>query len=869
MLALTLALCSFVLPLVEAPCQPDWIPTFGGQLGVPLGVYDFAAYDDGSGPALFVGGEFATAGGHIANHIAKWDGSDWSVLGAGTEHDVLSLAVHDDGSGSALYVGGAFTAAGGIPATYIARWDGTNWSPVGGGMNGDVHTLVVHDDGNGPALYAGGDFTMAGGVSANRIAKWNGANWSRLGNGTSKSVETLAVFDDGGGSGPQLYAGGTFAMMSGVVVNRIGRWDGTAWSIVGGGVDADVFALTVHDDGGGPALYAGGGFATAGGNPAAQVAKWDGSTWSALGSGVVGPDVLTLASYDDGGGAELFVGGSFVSAGGLVTNDIAKWDGSAWATLGSGAGSGDVHTLGVWDDGNGLALYAGGHYMEMSGVFTDHVSKWDGTSWSALGNGMGRTVYAVAEFDDGSGTGPQLIAGGSFSVAGGGVVANRVARWDGASWSTMGAGIDNTVWCFGEYDSGSGPELYAGGSFFLERWTGSAWVNAGTVNSSIKDIHVWDDGGGADMYVAGAFTSIGGASANRVARWNGSNWSSLGSGMDFTVEALVDFDDGNGSALYAGGTFFTAGGGTVNRVAKWDGTSWSGLGLGMDSTVESLAVYDDGSGPVLYAGGHFTMAGGLAANGVARWDGTSWSSLGVGLAGLYGDIAEDMVVYDDGNGPALFVAGNFDNAGGLVANNVARWDGSSWSVLGDGLFVSAFATTTYDDGTGRALIVCGSILASPAGDSYIARWGGCTGQETYCTAGISANGCQAGLSASGVASATAASGFDLQAMGVEGSKDGLFFYGANGRQANSWGSGTSYQCVVPPVRRAGLLSGGGTSGFCDGAFTQDLNARWTAKPAHNPGAGALVQAQLWYRDPLNTSNQTTSLSDAIEFAVGP
>ena len=35
------------------------------------------------------------------------------------------------------------------------------------------------------------------------------------------------------------------------------------------------------------------------------------------------------------------------------------------------------------------------------------------------------------------------------------------------------------------------------------------------------------------------------------------------------------------------------------------------------------------------------------------------------------------------------------------------------------------------------------------------------------------------------------------------------------------------------------------------------------------GAGAIVQAQLWYRDPVNTSNQTTSLSDALEFAVCP
>ena len=141
--------------------------------------------------------------------------------------------------------------------------------------------------------------------------------------------------------------------------------------------------------------------------------------------------------------------------------------------------------------------------------------------------------------------------------------------------------------------------------------------------------------------------------------------------------------------------------------------------------------------------------------------------------------------------------------------------------------------------------------------------------EAYCTAGTSSSGCTAQLAATGTASATAAAGFDLVAAGVEGGKDGLFFFGTNGRQANPWGNGTSYQCVVPPVKRAGLLNAVGTPGLCNGSFSQDLNALWTAKPAKNPGAGSVVQAQLWYRDPFNTSNQTTSLSDALEFCVAP
>jgi hypothetical protein len=145
-------------------------------------------------------------------------------------------------------------------------------------------------------------------------------------------------------------------------------------------------------------------------------------------------------------------------------------------------------------------------------------------------------------------------------------------------------------------------------------------------------------------------------------------------------------------------------------------------------------------------------------------------------------------------------------------------------------------------------------------------------QELYCTAGTSAIGCTPRIGAKGFASATKASGFDLFALELPGSADGLFFIGTNGRQANPWGSGTSYQCVVPPVWRGGLQRGSGTSGACDNDVWQDWNALWCPscpKPAKNPGAGTVVQAQFWYRDPFNTSNLTTSLTNAIEFEMCP
>jgi len=144
---------------------------------------------------------------------------------------------------------------------------------------------------------------------------------------------------------------------------------------------------------------------------------------------------------------------------------------------------------------------------------------------------------------------------------------------------------------------------------------------------------------------------------------------------------------------------------------------------------------------------------------------------------------------------------------------------------------------------------------------------------TYCTAGVSASGCQAMIGSIGVPSASAPSGFDVTASTVEATKNGLFYFGVNGRKvpATPWGTSSSFQCVQPPVRRGPVLASGGSSG-CTGSFSFDLNARWCPacpKPAHNPGAGAIVDGQWWYRDPFSTSGATTALSDAIEFQVFP
>ncbi len=560
-------------------------------------VHALTVFDDGSGPALYAGGSFTFIGGVVANHVAKWNGTHWSTLGVGTNNSTVNaMTVFDDGSGPALYVAGDFTTAGGVSAIRVAKWNGSNWSPLGSGITGaiipTVFSLEAYDDGAGAALYAGGDFDTAGGVTAHNIARWNGTSWSALVNEPERFVHSLAVHD--AGSGPALYAGGTFTAAGHTAASRVARWDGSNWSALGrgNGMNEEVRALSVFDDGTGPAVYAGGSFTTAGSSQANYIAKWDGQRWTEVGRGTSGipydPSVFALLPWNDGTGPALYVAGGFIMAGNVVANGVAKWDGSTWHPLGKGLVSqngGSVLALATFDDGSGPALFAAGDFVLPGQSSSFDIAKWDGVSWSALGSGLNLPAWSLAVFDDGSG--PALFAGGDFNTAGG-VSANGVAKWNGVNWASVATGAASaSVHALVSFDDGSGPALFAGGEFFslggpntinIAKWNGTTWsaLEIGT-NAIVHALAVFDDGAGPELVASGEFTRAGGIRADGVAAWNGSHWSSLDGGIDAMsfagVRALtVSADPSNhAQALYAGGFFTKAGGRPAMDIAKWLG----------------------------------------------------------------------------------------------------------------------------------------------------------------------------------------------------------------------------------------------------------------------------------------------------------
>src|SRR5262249_6268497 len=118
------------------------------------------------------------------------------------------------------------------------------------------------------------------------------------------------------------------------------------------------------------------------------------------------------------------------------------------------------------------------------------------------------------------------------------------------------------------------------------------------VNSNVNAIAVM----GTNVHFSGYFTSASNIVANRIALWDGNNWSSVGGGV--TGNGLVNALAVIGGNLYAGGTFTNMGGVAVNRIAKWDGTNWTALGSGMTYPGVSSAPVNalQSVGADLYAG---------------------------------------------------------------------------------------------------------------------------------------------------------------------------------------------------------------------------------------------------------------------------
>jgi hypothetical protein len=241
--------------------------------------------------------------------------------------------------------------------------------------------------------------------------------------------------------GNTLYIGGSFANGAGIpsadFLLACDLTTGAPRSTVPsetGAFTGGIAALTADGNG---VLYAGGSFSNLTGIPAAdEVAAYSGGTWHAMGSvpgpaagAVQGGRVRSLAAS----GTDVYVAADAINIDNIPQADhIAKWNGSAWSAMGA-------NTAGTngWFDSyafiysmvtSGPLVFVAGSFQNANGIAAaDDIAYFDGHKWRPLGsdgagNGpLNADVSALAIYGSG------LCAGGSFTNVGGDGLADFVA----------------------------------------------------------------------------------------------------------------------------------------------------------------------------------------------------------------------------------------------------------------------------------------------------------------------------------------------------------------------------------------------------------------------------------------------------------
>ncbi|MFM8322180.1 MAG: hypothetical protein ACKOC5_14805 [Chloroflexota bacterium] len=224
-------------------------------------------------------------------------------------------------------------------------------------------------------------------------------------------------------------------------------------------------------------------------------------------------------------------------------------------------------------------------------------------------------------------------------------------------------------------------------------------------------IYTLATGPSGELYVGGNFTMIGGITAARMARWNGSQWSALAGGLNARVDALLY---GGDNWLYAGGSFTKSGGSPADYIAAWDGSSWHELAA-LPVSVSAVQALAMDSQARLYA-----AIDSVSVSQVYRYAGGAWSAVGEKFS-----LSIEALAFDSQD--RLFAGGSFTqyNGSGFIgadsAAHILMFADGRWQGLGGVVDLPVQALTV--DGQDNLYIGCtGTSQTGSFPPGFVARW---------------------------------------------------------------------------------------------------------------------------------------------------
>ena len=575
-----------------------WLPLHGG--GVPIsGIVDDLAVDERGRLVANALGTFPDSGtGQFPSFVWDEGGAGWKPLEAPQPNRRLhAIGILADGR---LVAMGTTSQSNGASRLY--RLDDSVWNEVPGSFfdNGiedafeRFSDLLVAPDGT---IYATGKYLhLPSDEPGNDVLRWDGSEWSRLGRGLAYDGNVLAWSRD------DLLAGGRFSTAGGVPAFSLARWNADRWHPVGEGVSGGTVTMRSVHVGNDGSLWVSGTFNRIGATPASGIARWDGVVWEGLGEGIdTAATSLLLTST-----GELMVNAGYsftylTRAGGRNIEQVAEWSGDAWRSPGiieAGLVRWFRGGAGFAEGSDGTLWYGAGF---MSNGRTD--GEWIDPSLFARRDGVWSVDSSVrGSFLRPAPCGSDLCAVGIFEHPGGDVDI-EFNMWSG-NWQGN----------IGRFD-GSG-------------WTGLLLPGVGAIDPIAHTILPDEPG----LYVAGQFSlrSIPGSSSIGRYDWSTGTWTPLGTGLRRQSDTNLGIVRNlvlSAGELYAAGEFDSAGVRSAANIARWDGVEWSPLGSGLDGPAHGMAVDTEGN---LYVVGEFSRAGAEDVPGLAVWNNSELSIPGPG-----------------------------------------------------------------------------------------------------------------------------------------------------------------------------------------------------------------------------------------------
>ena len=330
---------------------------------------------------------------------------------------------------------------------------------------------------------------------------------------------------------------------------------------------------------------------------------------------------------------------------------------------------------------------------------------WDhlGTGNHPGGDALDATANALQATPDGL-----LYVGGAFTDAGGVPNADRIAKWNGSSWSAVSSSTSQITNGQINAIAVSGGKVYVGGTFThanedannLAVWDGDSWEPACIDSDPTEPAF---DGNVTSLQIIGQLLYIGGEFQNGAhvlsadyllkchLQTRAATPTVASEARAFTGSVYALTADSNGT-LYAGGGFtldLDPLPDAVNVAALPEGGTWEAMPAGPTTFVRGLTAV----GTDVFVGTDADdVAGILTADRVVKWNGSAWSALGSGTGSNSGNgwFPAGTSIYGlAGFGSNLFVTGSFQNADASLeprADHVAWFDGSAWHPLGSNGF---------------------------------------------------------------------------------------------------------------------------------------------------------------------------------------